>query len=132
KWRLWVTDAASSTVTATGSRTYTPGAALARLVRAREPYCRHPGCRRHSQACDLDHAVPWPKGATTAQNLGPLCRRHHRQKTHHGWALDPGLDPGPDPDSKTGQDGNEAAAGWTWRTPAGITITDKPPPLLLE
>ncbi|MDZ4249435.1 MAG: HNH endonuclease signature motif containing protein, partial [Candidatus Nanopelagicales bacterium] len=130
KWRLWVTDAASSTVTATGSRTYTPGAALARLVRAREPYCRHPGCRRQSQACDLDHAVAWPKGATTAQNLGPLCRRHHGQKTHHGWDLDPGLDPGPDP--KTGQDRNEAAAGWTWRTPAGITITDKPPPPLLE
>ncbi|MDP4013538.1 MAG: DUF222 domain-containing protein, partial [Candidatus Nanopelagicales bacterium] len=43
KWRAWIVDAASSTVTATGSRTYTPGAALARLVRAREPYCRHPG-----------------------------------------------------------------------------------------
>ncbi|MDZ4249684.1 MAG: DUF222 domain-containing protein, partial [Candidatus Nanopelagicales bacterium] len=110
KWRLWVTDAASSTVTATGSRTYTPGAALARLVRAREPYCRHPGCRRRSQACDLDHAVPWPKGATTAENLGPLCRRHHGLKTHHGWDLDPGLDP------KTGQDSEVAASGWTWRT----------------
>ncbi|MDZ4248640.1 MAG: DUF222 domain-containing protein, partial [Candidatus Nanopelagicales bacterium] len=131
-WRAWVRDAASSTVISTGSRTYTPGAALARLVRAREPYCRHPGCRRQSQACDLDHALPWPKGATTAENLGPLCRRHHRLKTHHGWDLDPGLDPDPGPDPKTGQDGNAAAAGWTWRTPAGITITDKPPPLLLE
>ncbi|MDZ4250211.1 MAG: DUF222 domain-containing protein, partial [Candidatus Nanopelagicales bacterium] len=131
-WRAWITDAASSTVISTGSTTYTPGAALARLVRAREPYCRHPGCRRQSQACDLDHAVAWPKGATTAQNLGPLCRRHHNQKTHHGWNLDPGLDPDPGPDPKTGQDGNEAAAGWTWRTPAGITITDKPPPPLRE
>ncbi|MDZ7578081.1 MAG: HNH endonuclease signature motif containing protein, partial [Candidatus Nanopelagicales bacterium] len=114
------------------STTYTPGAALARLVRAREPYCRHPGCRRQSQACDLDHAVPWPKGATTAGNLGPLCRRHHNIKSHHGWDLDPGLDPDPDLDPKTGQGGYEAAAGWTWRTPAGITITDKPPPPLGE
>ncbi|MDZ4249379.1 MAG: DUF222 domain-containing protein, partial [Candidatus Nanopelagicales bacterium] len=50
-WRAWITDAASSTVISTGSTwgylplagEYTPGAALARLVRAREPYCRHPG-----------------------------------------------------------------------------------------
>ncbi|MDZ4249688.1 MAG: DUF222 domain-containing protein, partial [Candidatus Nanopelagicales bacterium] len=132
KWRAWVRDAASSTVISTSSTTYTPGAALARLVRAREPYCRHPGCRRQSQACDLDHAVPWPKGATTAQNLGPLCRRHHNIKSHHGWNLDPGLDPDPGPDPKTGQDSEAAAAGWTWRTPAGITITDKPPPPLRE
>ncbi len=35
---------------------------------------------------DLDHCVPWPRGATTCENLCCLCRRHHRLKTHaRGW-----------------------------------------------
>jgi hypothetical protein len=39
---------------------------------------------------DLDHVVPYrptgPPGQTSAENLAPLSRRHHRVKTHgHGW-----------------------------------------------
>ena len=69
-WRAWLTRA-DGTVVATTADTYRPSAALARLVRAREPHCRMPGCRTPAQRCDLDHAVPWPRGATSAANLGP-------------------------------------------------------------
>ncbi len=88
RWQAWVTDA-SGAVIATGSRGYVPGVRLARAVRAREPYCRMPGCRAASVRCDLDHTVPYPNGTTNATNLGPLCRRHHVLKTHVGWDLQP-------------------------------------------
>ena len=87
-WRLLITDPATGAVVATSARTYTPTAAVARLVRAREPYCRAPGCRRQAINSDLDHTTPWPDGDTTAANLGPLCRVHHNLKTHHGHHLD--------------------------------------------
>ena len=111
-WRAWITDATGS-ITATGTRGYVPSASLARLVRAREPHCRFPGCRQLAVRCDLDHAVPWPTGATNAENLGPLCRRHHNLKTHTPWALAPSAHP----DSRP-------STGWRWRTPAGFVITD--------
>lgn len=128
RWRAWIVDAAGA-VTATGTRGYVPSTGLARLVRAREPHCRFPGCRQPATRCDLDHAVPWPAGPTDASNLGPLCRRHHNLKTHTPWALHPSVD-------APGSDGS--SAGWRWRTPAGFTITDRPeppltgPPLLLR
>lgn len=74
-------------MTVTGSRTYTPTAAVARLVRAREQRCRMPGCGRRAIDCDLDHTQPWPAGRTEATNLGPLCRSDHNLKTHHGYHL---------------------------------------------
>ncbi len=108
RWTAWISDA-NGAVTATGTRCYRPTEALARLIRAREQHCRMPGCRQPSARCDLDHAIPWPKGLTTQENLGPLCRRHHIQKTFLPWQL-----AAPDP------------ATQTWRTPAGTTITDEP------
>jgi hypothetical protein len=88
RWQAWIADAAGS-ITATGRANYVPDAALARLVRAREPRCRFPGCHQPATHCDLDHAIPWPRGATTPENLGPLCRRHHSLKTHTPWFLEP-------------------------------------------
>ena len=42
--------------------------------------------------CDLDHIDPYvpldeggPPGQTHPGNLAPLCRRHHRAKTHTAW-----------------------------------------------
>jgi hypothetical protein len=47
--------------------------------------------------CDLDHITPYdedgPPGQTSTQNLAPLCRGHHRLKTHGAWTytmLEPG------------------------------------------
>ncbi len=134
-WRAWITDA-SGAVVATGTRSYVPTAALARLVRAREPVCRMPGCRQPASTCDLDHTVPYPVGATTAANLGPLCRRHHVLKTHVGWSLDPvppseGVAGGTDQNEPSGDvqglDPPDPVA-WRWGTPAGFTIRDHPDP----
>ena len=46
-----------------------------------------PWCTRPAEACDDDHVIPYAEGGPTASdNLAPLCRRHHRLKTHHsGW-----------------------------------------------
>lgn len=121
RWQAWVTDAAGA-VTATGTTGYVPTAAIARLVRARHPQCRFPGCRQAAVSCDLDHAVPYPTGPTTPGNLGPLCRRHHNLKTHAGWRLHV------DATSLPHDDETPAGNGWTWHTPAGIHLTYGPPP----
>ena len=51
--------------------------------------CVFPGCSRDSRRCDLDHIEPYrplddggPPGQTRLGNLAPLCRIHHRLKTH--------------------------------------------------
>jgi hypothetical protein len=69
-----------------------PPAWMADLVRLRDRYCVFPGCRRGSRGCDLDHIDPYlppdrggPPGQTHPDNLAPLCRRHHRAKTHTRW-----------------------------------------------
>lgn len=80
RWRLWLTDATGA-IGGVSTSTDAPLPALARLIRARDPFCRYPGCRRAAGNCDLDHAVPHPVGATSRENVGPLCRRHHRMKT---------------------------------------------------
>lgn len=44
--------------------------------------CQAPGCMVPASRCDQDHRVTWPRGPTRADNLGPLCRRHHIMKGH--------------------------------------------------
>jgi hypothetical protein len=66
---------------------YRPAARLARWVRATHRHCRFPGCRRPASQCDLDHVVAYPAGDTCADNLAPLCRYHHRLKTHANWRV---------------------------------------------
>ena len=66
---------------------YRPAPNLARWVRATHRHCRFPGCRRPAVQCDLDHVSPYPLGATIADNLAPLCRYHHRLKTHGNWQV---------------------------------------------
>jgi hypothetical protein len=56
-------------------------ARLAQAIRVRAATCRFPSCNVPADRCDLDHHQPWPNGRTSAQNLDPLCRRHHRGKT---------------------------------------------------
>lgn len=61
-------------------------------VLLRSPCCPFPWCSNLSRNKDLDHVEPFrppdeggPPGQTRADNLAPLCRRHHRLKTHGGW-----------------------------------------------
>jgi hypothetical protein len=65
---------------------------IAEQVRVRDRSCVHPYCHRPARSCDLDHITPYapldeggPPGQTSTDNLAPLCRLHHRLKTHAGW-----------------------------------------------
>jgi hypothetical protein len=56
-----------------------------------------PWCTRPARACDCDHIQPWRDdgtgGDTCTCQLAPLCRTHHRLKTHGSWTyttLEPG------------------------------------------
>ncbi len=60
----------------------------------RDQTCVFPRCTRPARACDHEHCVPWPQGQTCSANQAPMCRRHHRHKTHLGWSyetLTPGV-----------------------------------------
>ncbi len=72
--------------------------------------CVFPWCSRPARTCDTDHPTPYDHqhpdqgGQTASDDLAPLCRTHHRLKTHaparHRWhltQLDHGL--------------------WLWRSP---------------
>lgn len=82
---------------ADASLRYRPSAALARRIRLRDGTCRHPGCAVPAEHCDLDHCIPFNRndpasgGRTVEQNMGALCRTHHRFKTFSGWGykMDP-------------------------------------------
>ena len=59
---------------------------LREQVILRNPTCVFPFCSRPARGCDLDHVIAYADGGTTtSDNLAPLCRRHHRAKTHGHW-----------------------------------------------
>ena len=49
--------------------------------------CVHPHCTRPARRCDCDHVKAFDAGGVTCPkcNLAPLCRHHHRLKTHADW-----------------------------------------------
>ena len=64
----------------------------------RDRTCVFPWCGRPARGCDVDHLIeydhdaeaegrPQP-GPTETENLGALCRFHHRLKTHSAWRHD--------------------------------------------
>ena len=67
---------------------------LAERVRLRDVTCVYPFCTRPARRCDCDHVVPDSQGGPTCTcNIAPLCRGHHRLKTHSAWTytvLEPG------------------------------------------
>lgn len=92
--------------------TYRVPADLKRAVLARTPGCVFPGCGSRGQQTDLDHIRDWARGgATSAANLAPLCRRHHRMKHVSRWTYR--------------RDGPRTE----WASPTGVTHhVDDPPP----
>jgi hypothetical protein len=88
-WRRLVTDPVDGHLLDYGRTVYRPPQALIDYLTARDRTCRFPGCRQPAWRADLDHAEAWDSGgSTSADNLGVLCRRHHRLKTHHGWQIE--------------------------------------------
>jgi hypothetical protein len=97
-------------------------APMATRIELSHPTCVFPWCTRPARRCDKDHQVPYDAGGATCDcNLTPLCRRHHRLKTHRGFRytiIEPGT--------------------WLWRTPHGLQlirdrggtrdVTPDPPP----
>lgn len=65
-----------------------PPESLREQVLQRNAQCVFPGCNRDSRRCDLDHVIAYVPGLpaqTSPSNLAPLCRYHHRVKTHGDW-----------------------------------------------
>ncbi|WP_431835762.1 DUF222 domain-containing protein [Cellulomonas sp. Y8] len=105
-WRRLVTDPLTHRLLDVGRERYRPPVALAEFVRLRDGTCAAPGCTIPARSADLDHTEEFhpqpgthpgdsgspgdpdaPLGRTDADNLGPLCRRHHRLKTDGGFRL---------------------------------------------
>ena len=77
---------------------------IAESVALRDHTCVFPWCTRparslrpHEHSADCDHIGPWRDdgsgGVTCTCQIAPLCRQHHRLKTHGGWTYTP-LEPG--------------------------------------
>ncbi len=94
------------------SERYRPSAELLRFVVARDRHCTFPHCSIPAIRCDLDHIVAFHAGGDSgADNLHPLCRRHHRAKHEAGW--------------KVCRQNN---GSYVWTAPNGSTFHTKPPP----
>ncbi|MGW5447489.1 DUF222 domain-containing protein [Streptomyces asiaticus] len=116
-WHRLIIEPKTGLLIKTDPTTYKPTAETERHVIARDAYCTFPTCRMPAHRCDLDHVEPFNHhdraagGQTVPENLGALCRRHHRMKTHHpGWAVKR--------DSRTG--------ATTWTAPTGHRYTNRP------
>lgn len=89
---------------------YTPTGAQREQAVLINQTCVHPYCTRSARRADIDHIEAYAAGGrTTSRNLAPLCRPHHRLKTHGGWTYEP-LGPG----------------RYRWRSPTGRSyLTDR-------
>ena len=102
---------------------------ISQRVKLKRTTCVFPHCTRTSARVDLDHIEKYvppdqggPPGQTSTQNLAPLCRRHHRAKTH----------PSPVPSSQAGPitvawDYQQLTpTTWLWTSPHGIRLLVHP------
>jgi hypothetical protein len=109
--RRLVTDPVTGHLIDLGRTRYEVTGPLRRFIVARDRTCRFPGCSRPARRCQIDHADAWDDGGCSdADNLGPLCIRHHQLKTHAGWQI-----------TSSGPDGSCA-----WLSPAGFEYTRPP------
>jgi Domain of unknown function (DUF222) len=86
---------------------------LRRWITARDTTCRAPGCTAPARNADIDHTIDHAAGGRTRHdNLGLVCRHHHRLKHEGGFRLDQPM-PGT----------------FVWTSPSGRTYTaDLDPP----
>lgn len=82
---------AGAVVSARGSHGYRPSADLRRYLRLVFPRCVFPYCTRPATRAQLDHRREYDHrdpelgGATSVEQLQPLCTAHHQLKTAGGW-----------------------------------------------
>ena len=65
----------------------------------------------HAIYCDDEHCTAFPRGNTSAGNVCPLCRKHHRRKTAGRFTYSR-------PDPVTGKT--------VWTTPLGFVYVQEP------
>lgn len=107
-----LTDPVTGVVLTMDQHQYRPSTALKRWLAIRDVTCTFTGCGRNARDCDLDHVTDWANGgATTADNLAHLCRKHHTIKHTTKWQVHK-------PPGKPS----------TWTSPTGHTHTTDPPP----
>ncbi|WP_163511709.1 HNH endonuclease signature motif containing protein [Fodinicola acaciae] len=82
-YRPW-TDSPTHTLLNYEHLKYKPNPTLADYARANTPTCNFPNHNRPARTRELDHTIPPPNDPTSADNLKPLCKFHHKCKTHHG------------------------------------------------
>ena len=88
------TDPETGVVLESAPTKYYIPAALKRMVEARHPDCSAPWCATPARVCEKDHIEPFnhqdPEngGLTVMENLHPLCKRHHQEKTQKRLRVD--------------------------------------------
>ncbi|UMP00277.1 HNH endonuclease signature motif containing protein [Amycolatopsis sp. EV170708-02-1] len=112
-WSRLITDPTTGQLLEAGPGTYRPPASLARLIKARDRECTHPGCHRPAEFSEIDHTTTWARhGHTDHHNCHAACTIHNMLKEEPGWHAEP-----------TGN------GGMTITTPTGRTYTAAPEPL---
>lgn len=82
-----LTDPATGTPLDAKARAYRIPREVRTSVTAKWMMCTAPGCTREAERAELDHVIPFDHehpdrgGTTTFDNMHPLCRPHHAQKT---------------------------------------------------
>ncbi|GAA4721540.1 HNH endonuclease signature motif containing protein [Nocardioides conyzicola] len=85
---------------------YRPTEAMREQAVLTNATCVFPHCTRPARPADLDHLENFDGTNTESPNLAPLCRGHHRYKTHGGWTV-----------TRT------SPTTFTWTTPYGYSYT---------
>jgi hypothetical protein len=100
------------------SRSESPTNAVRDRATLRRRTCAFPFCDKAATACDADHCVAASAdGSTCDCNITPLCRPHHRLKTHAGWSYTPMETVG---QYHSPPDHPGAAVSWLWQSPHGM------------
>ncbi|ANN16573.1 hypothetical protein SD37_13515 [Amycolatopsis orientalis] len=112
-WSRLITDPATGQLLEAGADQYRSPASLARLIKARDRVCTHPGCHRPAEFSEIDHITTWARnGKTDQHNCHASCKIHNLLKEEPGWSAVPNGD-----------------GGMTITTPTGRTYTATPEPL---
>ncbi|MFW6774755.1 hypothetical protein ACOACO_10755 [Nocardioides sp. CPCC 205120] len=103
---------------------------IAERVTLDRPTCAFPYCGRPARGLDLDHIEPYRSnaapgaGQTSTANLAPLCRGHHRVKTHPSpTGTSP---PGSGPPDRRWRYHRDPLGTYLWISPHGLRYAVDP------